>query len=357
MLVWTNAADAGARGFLEQHERAGHVGVDEILAAVGDDVRLVQRRRVQHRAHARLIASRTKPRSPIVPTASVNGEGLRSSPRASSPRARSRRISASPRWPALPVTRTVMAPDSAVARREQIPARRSRATPSAIDFDESVPQTLARSALQPAAPRPIFLDEDRSPGPRGGAAKQRTTSTYDTFPLLPLRDIVVFPGMVVPLFVGRDKSVAALEAAMEGDKDIFLLAQLDPGCDDPDRDDLYDVGVVAQVLQLLKLPDGTVRVLVEGQHARAARERCAKAATATCRRARSSWSSSRHRRGQRSRGDDALGGRAVRRIRQAQQEAARGRRATSSPRSTTPASWPTRSPPRSPPRSPTSRRC
>jgi ATP-dependent Lon protease len=89
-----------------------------------------------------------------------------------------------------------------------------------------------------------------------------------SYPLLPLRDIVVFPGMVVPLFVGRDKSVAALEAAMEGSKDIFLLAQLDPGCDDPQRDDLYDVGVVAQVLQLLKLPDGTVRVLVEG-HARA----------------------------------------------------------------------------------------
>ena len=85
------------------------------------------------------------------------------------------------------------------------------------------------------------------------------------FPLLPLRDIVVFPGMVVPLFVGRDKSVAALEAAMEGSKDIFLLAQLDPGCDDPERDDLYDVGVAAQVLQLLKLPDGTVRVLVEGK--------------------------------------------------------------------------------------------
>jgi ATP-dependent Lon protease len=84
------------------------------------------------------------------------------------------------------------------------------------------------------------------------------------YPLLPLRDIVVFPGMVVPLFVGREKSVAALEAAMAGDKDIFLLAQLDPGCDDPERDDLYDTGVVAKVLQLLKLPDGTVRVLVEG---------------------------------------------------------------------------------------------
>jgi ATP-dependent Lon protease len=89
-----------------------------------------------------------------------------------------------------------------------------------------------------------------------------------TLPLLPLRDIVVFPGMVVPLFVGREKSVAALEAAMSGNKDIFLLAQLDPGCDDPGADDLYDVGVVASVLQLLKLPDGTVRVLVEG-HQRA----------------------------------------------------------------------------------------
>ena len=86
-------------------------------------------------------------------------------------------------------------------------------------------------------------------------------------PLLPLRDIVVFPGMVVPLFVGRDKSVAALEAAMtsEGEKDIVLIAQLDPGCEDPERDDLYDVGVIASVLQLLKLPDGTVRVLVEAR--------------------------------------------------------------------------------------------
>ncbi|MEM9085139.1 MAG: endopeptidase La [Pseudomonadota bacterium] len=86
----------------------------------------------------------------------------------------------------------------------------------------------------------------------------------EQFPLLPLRDIVVFPGMVVPLFVGREKSVAALEAAMDASKDIFLLAQLDPGTDDPEGDDLYDTGVIAQVLQLLKLPDGTVRVLVEG---------------------------------------------------------------------------------------------
>ncbi len=85
-----------------------------------------------------------------------------------------------------------------------------------------------------------------------------------SYPLLPLRDIVVFPGMIVPLFVGRAKSVAALEAAMEGGKEIVLVAQLDPGCDDPGRDDLYDLGVVARVVQMLKLPDGTVRVTVEG---------------------------------------------------------------------------------------------
>jgi len=93
-----------------------------------------------------------------------------------------------------------------------------------------------------------------------------TLKMTESFPLLPLRDIVVFPGMVVPLFVGREKSVAALEAAMDASKDIFLLAQLDPTTDDPEGDDLYDTGVVAQVLQLLKLPDGTVRVLVEGTH-------------------------------------------------------------------------------------------
>ena len=86
-----------------------------------------------------------------------------------------------------------------------------------------------------------------------------------TFPVLPLRDIVVFPHMIVPLFVGRDKSVSALEAAMNADKEIFLVAQLDPAEDDPARDDLYEIGVTATVLQLLKLPDGTVRVLVEGK--------------------------------------------------------------------------------------------
>ncbi|URW76268.1 endopeptidase La [Sphingomonas donggukensis] len=86
-----------------------------------------------------------------------------------------------------------------------------------------------------------------------------------SYPVLPLRDIVVFPHMIVPLFVGRDKSVAALEAAMADDKEILLIAQLDPSEDDPGRDDLYDTGVTAEVMQLLKLPDGTVRVLVAGK--------------------------------------------------------------------------------------------
>src|SRR5438445_13517010 len=83
-------------------------------------------------------------------------------------------------------------------------------------------------------------------------------------PILPLRDIVVFPHRIGPLFVGREKSVAALEAAMAADKELFLVAQLDPAEDDPDRDAMYDLGVIATAMQLLKLPDGTVRVLVEG---------------------------------------------------------------------------------------------
>ncbi|WP_017256588.1 endopeptidase La, partial [Pseudomonas tolaasii] len=84
-------------------------------------------------------------------------------------------------------------------------------------------------------------------------------------PLLPLRDVVVYPHMVIPLFVGREKSIEALEAAMTGDKQILLLAQKNPADDDPGEDALYRVGTVATVLQLLKLPDGTVKVLVEGE--------------------------------------------------------------------------------------------
>lgn len=85
-----------------------------------------------------------------------------------------------------------------------------------------------------------------------------------SYPVLPLRDIVVFPHMVVPLFVGRDKSVKALEEVMAEDKQILLSSQVDPADDDPDAEGIYDAGVLANVLQLLKLPDGTVKVLVEG---------------------------------------------------------------------------------------------
>ena len=86
-----------------------------------------------------------------------------------------------------------------------------------------------------------------------------------SYPVLPLRDIVVFPHMIVPLFVGREKSVRALEEVMSDDKQILLSSQIDPAEDDPESDGIYKAGILANVLQLLKLPDGTVKVLVEGQ--------------------------------------------------------------------------------------------
>lgn len=89
-------------------------------------------------------------------------------------------------------------------------------------------------------------------------------SLENKLPILPLRDIVVFPHMIVPLFVGRDKSVKALEHVMQEDKQILLVTQKSSTDDDPGPDDLYEVGVVGTILQLLKLPDGTVKVLVEG---------------------------------------------------------------------------------------------
>ncbi len=85
-----------------------------------------------------------------------------------------------------------------------------------------------------------------------------------TIPVLPLRDVVVYPHMVIPLFVGREKSIKALEAAMENDKQILLVAQKSAAEDDPNMDDLYRIGTISSILQLLKLPDGTVKVLVEG---------------------------------------------------------------------------------------------
>ena len=91
------------------------------------------------------------------------------------------------------------------------------------------------------------------------------TDNYESIAVLPLRDIVVFPSMIVPLFVGRDKSVKALDAAMENDdKKILLVAQKQSTEDDPSPDDLYSYGTVGSILQILKLPDGTVKVLVEG---------------------------------------------------------------------------------------------
>jgi ATP-dependent Lon protease len=83
-------------------------------------------------------------------------------------------------------------------------------------------------------------------------------------PVLALRDVVVYPHMVIPLFVGREKSIKCLERAMENDKQVFLVAQKDAGIDDPEVNDIYEIGTVATILQLLKLPDGTVKVLVEG---------------------------------------------------------------------------------------------
>ncbi|WGI20669.1 endopeptidase La [Amylibacter sp. IMCC11727] len=92
-----------------------------------------------------------------------------------------------------------------------------------------------------------------------------TDASSVSYPVLPLRDIVVFPHMIVPLFVGREKSVRALEAVMADNKEILLSSQIDPSEDEPTEETIYETGVLASVLQLLKLPDGTVKVLVEGK--------------------------------------------------------------------------------------------
>ena len=91
-----------------------------------------------------------------------------------------------------------------------------------------------------------------------------TSSTPTQYPLLPLRDVVVFPHMVIPLFVGRPKSIKAMEIAMESGKSILLVAQKSATKDDPGPEDMYAIGCVSSILQMLKLPDGTVKVLVEG---------------------------------------------------------------------------------------------
>ncbi len=93
---------------------------------------------------------------------------------------------------------------------------------------------------------------------------KKPSSNTATYPLLPLRDIVVYPNMVVPLFVGRERSITALEYAMDSDKQVVLITQKDPSEDNPKVDDIYQVGTQANILQMLKLPDGTLKVLVEG---------------------------------------------------------------------------------------------
>jgi ATP-dependent Lon protease len=95
-------------------------------------------------------------------------------------------------------------------------------------------------------------------------SNQHVTPLSPELPVLPLRDVVVYPNMVIPLFVGREKSIRALDTAMEGDKQILLVAQRSPDVDDPGAKDVYAVGTISTVLQLLKLPDGTIKVLVEG---------------------------------------------------------------------------------------------
>ena len=100
----------------------------------------------------------------------------------------------------------------------------------------------------------LFSRDDGQPAPRARS-----------LPLLPLRDIIVFPHMVVPLFVGRPKSIAALEEAMGGDKAILLCAQKKAKTNEPTPDDIFAVGTVGSIIQLLRLPDGTVKVLVEGK--------------------------------------------------------------------------------------------
>jgi len=100
------------------------------------------------------------------------------------------------------------------------------------------------------------------------SAQNLLPATPLELPLLPLRDVVVFPHMVIPLFVGRERSIVALDKAMRESKQVLLVAQWEAEIDDPGYEDLYGVGTLSNILQLLKLPDGTVKVLVEGS------ERC-----------------------------------------------------------------------------------
>jgi ATP-dependent Lon protease len=111
----------------------------------------------------------------------------------------------------------------------------------------------------------IFRNDEDGAESGGGDSGSGSGEGARVLPLLPLRDIVVFPYMVVPLFVGRAKSIRALEEAMGGDRELLLCAQREATEDEPGEDDIYRVGTLGSIIQLLRLPDGTVKVLVEGK--------------------------------------------------------------------------------------------
>jgi len=115
--------------------------------------------------------------------------------------------------------------------------------------------TLGSSVLAPIFVQENIMEQSKT---------EKPVAAISELPVLPLRDVVVYPHMVIPLFVGREKSMKALDMTMAGDKRILLVAQRGPDIDDPKAGDLYPIGTVASVLQLLKLPDGTIKVLVEG---------------------------------------------------------------------------------------------
>src|SRR5690606_8822902 len=154
-----------------------------------------------------------------------------------------------------------------VARRPSGGRMRERRKPNAFTCGSSRNSLNSRPftdlRLHPPGHGPITGGRaPEAPPPTGADMPERPEIA--TLPVLPLRDVVVFPHMVIPLFVGREKSIRALELAMEGDRRIALVAQKSAEVDDPGAADLYGVGTLATVLQLLKLPDGTIKVLVEG---------------------------------------------------------------------------------------------
>ena len=111
----------------------------------------------------------------------------------------------------------------------------------------------------------VFFRDENEEGSGNSPEVTESGGSGGGIPLLPLRDIVVFPHMVAPLFVGREKSIQALEDAMAGSRELMLSAQREAGEEEPSADDIYEIGTLGTIIQLLRLPDGTVKVLVEGK--------------------------------------------------------------------------------------------